>query len=120
MPCGEIPPNPAEILQSPKMTSFLDELKPKYDYILIDSPPIIAVTDAEILARICDASILVVSAAQTKTDMMVRAVNSLSGENVAFIGAVLNNFNFNLSYHSYYKYYYYYGAADGKKRISKT
>jgi tyrosine-protein kinase Etk/Wzc len=121
IPCGQIPPNPAEILQSDKMISLIAELKTVYDYIIVDSPPIIAVTDAEILARVCDATILVVSSEQTKTDMMVRVVNSLSVENVGFIGVVLNKFDFQAGYGSYYKYYYYYyGSSKDKKHTLKV
>jgi tyrosine-protein kinase Etk/Wzc len=119
IPCGQIPPNPTELLQSAKMTAFFAQLKTQFDYILIDSPPIVAVTDAEILARICDVTILIVSAEQTKTDMMIRVVNSLSSKNVGFIGAVLNKFDFKSSYGSYYKYYYYYSSSKPKKRTSK-
>lgn len=105
---GTIPPNPSELLESARMMEFLEEIKGIYDYILIDSPPIIAVTDSEILSRKADATILVVSANTTEIDLMSKAIDIIKHDNVNFIGTVLNNFIYRASYGSYYKYYYYY------------
>lgn len=105
---GTIPPNPSELLESERMREFLEEIQGLYDYILIDSPPIIAVTDSEILSRKADATILVVSANTTEIDLMSKAIDIIKHDNVNFIGTVLNNFIYRASYGSYYKYYYYY------------
>lgn len=107
---GTIPPNPAEMLDSKQMEEFLTEVRSKYDYIVLDSPPIVAVTDAEILAKKVDGSILVVSANVTELSMMDRAVQLIKHDNSQFIGTVLNNFSIKPGYGSYYKYYYYYAA----------
>ena len=71
---GMIPPNPAEMLDSKQMDDFLSTVRNMYDYVIIDSPPIIAVTDAEILAKKVDGAILVVSSEITEYQMMERAV----------------------------------------------
>jgi capsular exopolysaccharide synthesis family protein len=105
---GTIPPNPSEILESQKMRDFLATVREKYDYILIDSPPVIAVTDSEILARYADATALVVSANTTEVELLIRSLEIIQQENINFIGAILNNFVYKSSYGSYYKYYYYY------------
>lgn len=105
---GTIPPNPSEILSSAKMIDFLAMLKGQYDYIILDSPPIIAVTDSEIMAELVDASILVVSASKTEKEMMERSALTLMNERSTFIGVVLNNFAYRNGYSSYYKHYYYY------------
>ncbi len=105
---GTIPPNPSEILESSKFKDFLAEMREKYDYILLDSPPIIAVTDSEIIARYADATALVVSANTTETELLIRALEIIQQDNINFIGAILNNFVYKSSYGSYYKYYYYY------------
>lgn len=105
---GTIPPNPAETLESPRMREFIDGLRDKFDYILLDSPPVIAVTDSEILSRLADGTILVVSANTTEKELMEKAVEIIRQDNVSFLGAVLNNFIYKSSYGSYYKYYYYY------------
>jgi len=105
---GTIPPNPSETIESKKMKDFIKQMKDKFDYILIDSPPLIAVTDAEILARLADTTLLIVSANTTEIDLMERSIQLLRQDNVSFAGVVLNNFIFKNSYGYYYKYYYYY------------
>ena len=117
---GTIPPNPSEILGSPKMEEFLDNLRKEFDVIVIDSPPVIAVTDSEILSRLVDASILVVSANDTEIELMEKSVELLSHDNGSFIGVLLNRFSYKSGYGSYYKYYYYYshpGNGSAKKKI---
>lgn len=107
---GTVPPNPAEMLDSQQMEKMLNELRFKYDYIIIDSPPIVAVTDAEILARKVDGTILVCSSELTEVNMFERAVDLLRNDNSTLIGTVLNNFSTKAGYGSYYKYYYYYSS----------
>jgi tyrosine-protein kinase Etk/Wzc len=108
---GIIPPNPAEMLDSVQMENFIQKVRSEFDYIIIDSPPIIAVTDAEILARKVDGNILVVSAENTEKDMLERAVQLLKNDQSVLIGTVLNNFSTKPGYGNYYKYYYYYASS---------
>ena len=114
---GTIPPNPSEILGSTQMESFLEKLKSEYDYIIIDSPPVIAVTDSEILSSMVDGTILVVSANNTEMELMEKAVQLINHERSSFLGVVLNNFTYRSGYGSYYKYYYYYSRpTNGAKK----
>ncbi|KUO62930.1 hypothetical protein APF79_14180 [bacterium BRH_c32] len=117
---GTIPPNPSEILGSNQMEEFLEKIKEIYDYIIIDSPPLIAVTDSEIISRFVDASLLVVSANQTEVELMEKAVTMLNHEQNTFIGTVLNNFSYKSGYSSYYKYYYYYSRPAGGDKKSRA
>lgn len=109
---GTIPPNPAEMLDSKQMDEFLTKVRGMYDYVIIDSPPIIAVTDAEILAKKVDGAVLVVSSEITEFQMIDRANQLITHDNTTLIGTVLNNFDSKSAYGSYYKYknYYYYAA----------
>ncbi|MCL6493368.1 MAG: polysaccharide biosynthesis tyrosine autokinase [Ignavibacterium sp.] len=107
---GTIPPNPAEMLDSSEMINFLSNVRERFDYVIIDSPPIVAVTDAEILARKVDGTILVCSAQITEIEMLTRAAELLRNDSSNLIGTVLNNFNVKAGYGSYYKYYYYYST----------
>lgn len=107
---GTIPPNPAEMLDSLEMINFLSTVRERFDYVIIDSPPIVAVTDAEILARKVDGTILVCSAQITEIEMLTRAAELLRNDSSNLIGTVLNNFNVKAGYGSYYKYYYYYST----------
>jgi capsular exopolysaccharide synthesis family protein len=117
MTCGTIPTNPAELIASKHMQSFLNQMKPKYDYILIDSPPLATVTDAELLSSYVDGTVVVSLASKTRLDLLVNAIDSLNKINDTFIGVILNNFDYQATYGSYYKYYYYYyGSEKGKEQ----
>jgi capsular exopolysaccharide synthesis family protein len=111
---GTIPPNPAEMLDSQEMRNFLKQMRGQYDLIILDSPPIIAVTDSEILTSMVDGTILVVSSENTEIEMMERSVELIRRENTQFLGTVLNNFSYKSGYGSYYKYYYYYSRPESK------
>lgn len=113
---GTIPPNPAETLESTQMKNFIKEMESKYDLILLDSPPIIAVTDSEILSNMVDVSLLVVSAETTEIELMEKSSELLRNGSSSFLGAILNNFSYKSGYGSYYKYYYYYSRSNNPKK----
>lgn len=114
---GTIPPNPSEILGSAQMEAFFEKLKDQYDYIIVDSPPIIPVTDSEILAQLVDGTILVVAANYTEIDLLEKAVEILQRDRSTFLGVLLNRFSYRSGYSSYYKYYYYYSRpTNGSKK----
>ncbi len=117
---GTIPPNPAEMLESNAMKEFLTTVREKYDIILLDSPPVIAVTDSEILASLVDASILVVSADTTENELLEKSVELIKRDRSSFIGTVLNNFSYKSGYGSYYKYYYYYSRPTERRKNKFT
>lgn len=117
---GTIPPNPSEILSSDQMEAFIQRINSVFDVVIFDSPPIIAVTDSEILSRLVDATILVVSANQTEIELMRKSSEMINHEKNSFIGVLLNNFSYKSGYGSYYKYYYYYsqgGNGSTKRKI---
>lgn len=100
---GKIPPNPSEMLASKAMSNFLEEMKSKFDYIILDTPPIHAVTDSQILARKVDGVLLVVRANKTKKDSVNNSINSIKNIKANFIGVVLNGVD--ISDNKYYQYY---------------
>lgn len=112
---GPIPPNPAELLASKKMEKFLDGLKEKFDMIIIDTPPILAVTDATILSKKVDGCLLVVSSGLTNKEMAAKAKQQLVNANAKILGVILNNKK--LSKKEYSTYYYY--ESDKKEYIEK-
>jgi tyrosine-protein kinase Etk/Wzc len=117
---GSIPSNPSEILGSPAFKSFVDKLRYDYEIIIFDSPPIMAVSDPEILARFVDVCLLVVSANSSEIDWLKESVGLLRQEHVNFAGVILNNFNYKSGYHSYYKYYDHYSESyKNEKRKNK-
>jgi non-specific protein-tyrosine kinase len=99
---GPVPPNPAEILASKLMAEILVILKGQADYILIDTPPIIAVTDAAILSPRVDGVLLVVNAGKTRRDLAVKARDMLQQINANILGVVLNNARVDKSAYTYY------------------
>jgi tyrosine-protein kinase Etk/Wzc len=107
--CGVLPPNPSELLGSHKMEEFINQLKKRFDIVLFDSPPVIAVTDAAVLCSKIDAAFFVISAGNTNRDAVIRAKGLLENVNAHVVGAVLNGVQlsgkFSGSYHYYYHYY---------------
>lgn len=121
MTCGVIPPNPAELLGSERMKELLETLKDDYDVLLIDAPPIIAVTDPSILASMVDGVILVVRSAKAKRDAVQHAVEQLKRVEAPLLGVLLNGIQASNAYGSYYyyNYYHYYYGQDGEKKKKK-
>jgi capsular exopolysaccharide synthesis family protein len=106
---GPIPPNPSEILASRKMSVLLEELKFTYDMIIIDTPPALAVTDAQIVATKCDGVILVIDSGKVKREVAMKVKSNLEHVKARILGAVLNNID-RKNGESYY--YYYYGKKE--------
>jgi protein-tyrosine kinase len=104
MSSGPIPPNPAELLGSKAMDEFLEAALQQYDMVIFDTPPVLAVTDAQILANKCNGTILVVNSGKTEIEPAVKAKELLVSSNGKLLGVVLNNKKVKDS-----QYYYYYG-----------
>jgi capsular exopolysaccharide synthesis family protein len=119
---GPIPPNPSELLGRPRMREILARLGEHYDQIIVDTPPIGAVTDAAVIATMVDGVILVVHAGKTRRQIVSRGIEQLRYIGAPIIGVILNNLHLGRGrYHpGYYHYYYYYashyGAEDGEAR----
>jgi capsular exopolysaccharide synthesis family protein len=122
---GDIPPNPSEMVASERMKAFLKEARARYDYVLLDSPPVIAVTDAAILTTRVDATILVVSSGLTGKGEVKRAISLIKNVQSNILGVVLNALDIKKIYGSYYyyfhyyQYYYYYGSEPGQRKKKK-
>jgi protein-tyrosine kinase len=101
---GPIPPNPAELLGSRSMEELLEQAFTQYDIVLFDTPPVLAVTDAQILANLCDGIVLVVSSGKTEIEAAQKAKEALANAKGKLLGVVLNNKKMKES-----QYYYYYG-----------
>jgi capsular exopolysaccharide synthesis family protein len=124
---GKLPPNPAELLTSQKMSHFLDLLNREYDMVLLDTPPVLSVTDAAALSTKVDGTILVAKPGVTKLKDFQQALEQLKAVGAPVLGVVLNevdprNRRYGYYYHRYYsKYSNYYGEPDGgRKKSSKA
>jgi non-specific protein-tyrosine kinase len=117
MASGPIPPNPAELLNSQRMNQVLAELKEEADVILFDSPPVLSVADASILAPQVDGCLLMVEVAKTRRNIFSQAVTRLSNANVYVYGCIMNRSQ--PGRRSYYQsdyYYYQYDNYDYNRR----
>ena len=100
---GKIPPNPSEMLSSRAMTAFIKEMKKEFKYIILDTPPLQAVTDAQVLSTKADGVLLVVRAGSTKKEMVLNSVDLIKKVHGKTIGTVLNGVE------NKKNNYYYYG-----------
>jgi len=114
VPCGPIPPNPAEVLSSPLTLELLQRLHAEFEYVLMDSPPILSVADSRILATFVDAVILVTRAYETPYEAVRRARSLLYGAGARILGVTLNNVSpHREGYGGKYGYYQQYGYGYG-------
>lgn len=111
IPSGKTPKNPAELLSSKKMINLLATLKAKFDYVFIDSPPVMPLTDPCILGSICDATLLVVQAGRTQRDSVKTVENRLKQAHANVLGYIITNVEYHLP-HYLYKYATEYGIYD--------
>jgi capsular exopolysaccharide synthesis family protein len=112
---GAKPPNPSELLSSSKMKDFILSLKEDYEYIIIDTPPVAMVTDAQILSQYADGCLLVVAGGETHKDAVIMAKELLTKVNAKILGVVLNKID-NSRKGYYYGYYNLYLENDDKKK----
>ncbi|MDZ7330424.1 MAG: polysaccharide biosynthesis tyrosine autokinase [candidate division KSB1 bacterium] len=122
IPSGTLPPNPSELLGSVSMKQCISELKKRFDVVLFDSPPIMAVTDAAVISSEVDGVILVVKAGQTDRNAVQRSFEILRSIPNRILGALLNVVSVDGVYGSYYYYYYhyYYYGKDGIKHHRRS
>jgi len=107
LPAGAIPPNPSELLGSQTMADLMMDFSRKFDVVLFDTPPVLAVADAQIIGNRCDGTLLVVKSQKVEKKELVRAKELLDQANVNVIGTVLNEVHpKEMSHSGYYGYGY--------------
>jgi capsular exopolysaccharide synthesis family protein len=111
IPTGPLPPNPADLLSSAKLSEAIAELRTKFKFIVIDSPPVMAATDAVILSVKCDGVLLVVRSGETPKEAFTRTRDLLTSVKCHLLGVVLNAVDSSAPdyYYSYRYYPYSYG-----------
>ena len=123
MPAGTFPPNPAELLGSKKFRDLTLFLQQYFDWVIIDTPPVMAVTDASIAANLAHGVLFVVGAEMTSKRVAQRAVEQLEMSQARFLGAVLNRVDLEHNAYYYSRYYRpeyggYYGSGNGSSTMS--
>jgi len=125
LPCGPLPPNPTELIDSEPMKELIEKVTEKYDIVLLDSPPVLVVVDPLILSRLTEATILVVLSGKTTDKALITAVEELKKAKAKLIGAVFNGVrvdkeDFYYYYRSYRPYYQRIGEEQvGEDRASR-
>jgi capsular exopolysaccharide synthesis family protein len=109
LPCGAIPPNPAELLHAAGFAALLEEMARGYDRVVIDSPPAGVVSDAVVIGTQVDGTLLVFKGGQTSRDAAERTLKALQAVKARVFGAVLNDLD--LEDRRYGQYYYYYRSG---------
>jgi len=120
---GSLPPNPSELLSSTKMRDVITLLAKHFDMVILDSPPLLAVTDALVLTQSVDGIILVVDPKKTKRAAIRQAIEQIQRLNARLLGVVLNNIKIKRSSYYYNREYYYskhYGKTSGDSSTIKT
>jgi capsular exopolysaccharide synthesis family protein len=123
LPCGYVPPNPAELLGSTAMKQVLEALRTHYDWVLIDTPPILAMADTPVLCPLVDGVVLVVGSEVSARAQIQRAVDQVQSVGGKIIGVVLNKVNLERNsyyYGQYYGEYYRSYYADGAARQTRS
>jgi succinoglycan biosynthesis transport protein ExoP len=122
LPCGPTPSHPAELLNSQSFADLLQELGKRYDHVVVDSPPVMPVTDARILGAICDATVFVVRAEKSTRKVSVFARDVLQSVGTNILGVMINGLSRGRGYYDagYYQYGYggkYRGGAGGDPSV---
>jgi capsular exopolysaccharide synthesis family protein len=114
LPAGVLPPNPAELLASHRISDIFEEAKQSFDLVIVDAPPVMDFADAPLLAAACEATLLVVQASGIRRPVVQRTVERLIGANAYLVGVVLTKFDLKRSGYGYsYGYTYRYGEDSG-------
>jgi polysaccharide biosynthesis transport protein len=117
LPSGPVPPLPAELLSSKQMDDLLARARSRYEFVLIDTPPVLAVTDASVLGRLVDAAILIVRYGSAKREVVRRCIDLLERSGTHLLGVAVNVVDYTApEYSEFYgrKYYEYYGERDSE------
>jgi capsular exopolysaccharide synthesis family protein len=125
LPCGYLPPNPAELLGSPMMKQIIDALRAHYEWVLIDAPPLLAMADAPVLCPLVDGVVMVIAAEAATRPAVMRAIDQVNSVGGKVAGLVLNKVNLERNsyyYSQYYGEYYrsYYSSESKQKQGSSA
>jgi capsular exopolysaccharide synthesis family protein len=106
MPAGDVSSNPTDLLGSERFTQLIEHVRGQFDWVVLDSPPVLAVTDPCLIARVASGVLFVVGSGRTSRDAAAAAVERLEAVGVPFVGAVLNRVVLNGRTGSYLPYYH--------------
>ena len=116
LPCGPLPPNPAELLSSPRLKAILAEASAQYDMVVVDSPPILGLADTPLLSSIASGTLMVVESGKTRTRAATEALGRLRQAGANVVGALLTRYKHDAAGYGYSYEAYRYSAIEGRER----
>jgi len=116
VPCGPLPPNPAELLASPRLKALVNEAAIMFDMVIVDGPPVLGLSDAPLLGGACKGTLLVIESGKTRTPAAIDAINRLKSAGSHIIGAVLTKYRNPVGAYGYNYEPYRYGAVEARER----
>lgn len=116
LPCGPIPPNPAELLASSRMQAIINEAVSEFDMVIVDGPPILGLADAPLLSTACRGTLMVVEAGKTRTRAAVEALNRMRAAGATVIGCILMRYRHEASGYGYNYEAYTYKSVESRHR----
>ena len=117
MPCGPIPPNPADLLSTSRFQTLLSEAAEHFDFVIVDSPPVLGLADAPLLATACNGTMIVIESGKARTKAVIEAINRLEAPGAYIIGATLTKSVERSSGYGYGYEPYKYGAIGDEHEI---
>jgi len=116
LPCGTIPPNPTELLLSNEFKKLIDDFRKNYDFIIIDTPPILPVSDPAIISTVADGVVLVYQSDKTSRHLLSRAIQILQKSHANLLGIVINQLSFDVIMKAHKTQYDYSSYASEEKK----
>jgi capsular exopolysaccharide synthesis family protein len=116
LPCGPVPPNPAELLHTEAFRALLAAMARQYDRVIIDSPPVGVVADAVVMSTHVDGTLVVLKAGRTSREVARQGIRQLRDVKAPILGALLNDLDLNSQKYGHHAYYYQYGYYYGESQ----
>lgn len=119
LPCGPLPPNPAELLSTPRLNAIITEAASHFDMVIVDGPPVLGLADAPLLGTVCRGTLLVIESGKTRTKAAIEAINRLRASDSNIVGAVLTKHLLRAAGYGYNYEPYRYGGIGSREREIK-
>jgi capsular exopolysaccharide synthesis family protein len=116
VPCGPLPPNPAELLASPRLKALIAQAQAEFDMVIVDGPPVLGLADAPLLGAICESTLMVIESGKTRTKAASGALARLRSAGAHVVGAVLTKYHQRTSGYGYGYEPYKYGGVGSRER----
>jgi len=110
LPCGTLPPNPTELLISKDFQDIMEKLRENYDYIIVDTPPSLPVSDASIVGSVVDGTVIIYQSDTTSRHLLLRAIQNMRKNRAKLLGVVINQLSFDVTLHQKNSYGYSYSS----------